>query len=227
MNRLPANRLLVFASLTTVVVAVDLSSKAAVFHDLGYPGGQPQVYADGTHRIFATPKAREGESIPYFDGWMSFRLLTSFNPGALWGIGQRYTWLFSVLSMGAIIGIPIWLFVLNGTQSLWLTVAMAFILGGTIGNLYDRIGMPGYADADGAPVRAVRDFLLFTFGGFHWPVFNFADVSLVTGALMLILHSLIPAHSQSSTEPSPTDESQSPVVHNTVAAATAPEPPAR
>ena len=36
---------------------------------------------------------------------------------------------------------------------------------------------------------AVRDFLLFHFNGWDWPVFNFADVFLVTGATMLALQS--------------------------------------
>ncbi len=41
----------------------------------------------------------------------------------------------------------------------------------------------------GIPIFAVWDFILFTFGGWPWPVFNFADVFLVTGAVMLVLQS--------------------------------------
>ena len=64
------------------------------------------------------------------------------------------------------------------------------LLAGTMGNLYDRLGLHGWKDAQG-PVYAVRDFLDFVFfdGGFHWATFNFADSYLVTGAIMLILQS--------------------------------------
>jgi signal peptidase II len=64
-------------------------------------------------------------------------------------------------------------------------------MAGTMGNLYDRLGLHGYVDRNGTTILAVRDFLLFTFGDFHWPVFNFADSFLVTGAIMLVLHSLM------------------------------------
>jgi signal peptidase II len=90
----------------------------------------------------------------------------------------------------------VWLFAFSAARSLWLTIALALILGGTLGNLYDRIGLHGCRDTQGANIAAVRDFLLFTFGDFHWPVFNFADVFLVSGASMLVVHSLFPVQSE-------------------------------
>jgi signal peptidase II len=195
MSRIPANRLLIFVLLTAVALTVDLYSKSVVFKDLGYPGAEPQASSLGQHERFAFPATLEGESVAYVDGWLQFRLLTSFNRGALWGVGQEYTWLFAGLSLAAVVGIPIWLFGFSAARSLWLTIALALILGGTLGNLYDRIGLHGCRDSHGAPIAAVRDFLLFTFGAFHWPVFNFADVFLVTGASMLVVHSLLPVQS--------------------------------
>jgi signal peptidase II len=126
---------------------------------------------------------------------MTFRLFTSFNEGALWGMGQGYTWLFATLSIVAAIGILFWLFVAGAARSLWLTIALAFIMAGTLGNLYDRMGQHRCTELNpvtGIPeqIYAVRDFLLFTFGRFHWPVFNFADVFLVTGAILLVVQSL-------------------------------------
>lgn len=195
MSRTSANRLAVFVVLSALALAGDLWTKSAVFNDLGYPGAEPDVYRRGDHRVFAYPSYHEGESSAYLDGWMTFRLLTSFNRGALWGLGQEYTWVFAGLSVAAVVGIPIWLFRFNASRSLWLTVALALILGGTLGNLYDRMGLHQYKDAHGLTITAVRDFLLFTFGAFHWPVFNFADVFLVTGATMLVVHSLLPIQS--------------------------------
>jgi signal peptidase II len=200
MNRIPASRLLVFVLLAAAVLAIDLSTKSIFFNDLGYPGAELQPTALGAHVRFAAPATREGESAPYLDGWVTFRLLTSFNRGALWGLGQEYTWLFAGLSLAAVVGIPVWLFGFSAARSLWLTIALALILGGTLGNLYDRIGLHGCRDGDGARIAAVRDFLLFTFGTFHWPVFNFADMFLVTGASMLVLHSLLPVRSHAASD---------------------------
>ncbi len=196
--RIPASRVILFVLLTAAALTVDLFSKSVVFNDLGYPGADPNPTTAGLHDRFSFPITREGESKPYLNGWMKFRLLTSFNRGALWGLGQDYTWLFAGLSMAAVVGIPVWLFGFSAARSLWLTVALALILGGTLGNLYDRIGLHGCTNIDGTPLPAVRDFLLFTFGNFHWPVFNFADVFLVTGASMLVVHSLLPMGSTAS-----------------------------
>jgi signal peptidase II len=188
--RVPASRYVCFLLIATAGVAWDLISKDIVFADLGYPGGQQRALQNGRHDLFAPQPAREGESRFYIDGWVTFRLFTSFNPGALWGIGQRHTWLFASLSVLAVVGVVYWLFGHRAAVSWWLTVSLSLILAGTLGNLHDRIGLHGCTDAHGESIRAVRDFLLFTFGGYHWPIFNFADTFLVTGAIMLVLHSL-------------------------------------
>jgi signal peptidase II len=195
LNGVPLNRAVVFLLMAALVLAGDLWTKSLVFRDLGYPGTDLDPVVRGAHSVFAAPAGHEGTSVAYLNGWLSFRLFTSFNRGALWGVGQGYTWLFAALSAAAVIGIPTWLFAFKAARSWWLTVALGLILGGTLGNLYDRIGLPGCVDENGLTVTAVRDFLLFTFGTFHWPVFNFADVSLVTGAGMLVVHSLQPVRS--------------------------------
>lgn len=170
--KLPWNRAAIFLTLATLGLGWDLYSKHAVFRDLGVNGFGPWERT-------------------WFSGWMTFRLRTIFNHGALWGMGQGMSWLFALLSLAAASGIVYWLFARKGAQSLWLTVALSFIMAGTLGNLFDRLGYHHHVDPrDGRPILAVRDFLLFTFGEFHWPVFNFADVFLVTGAVMLVLQSL-------------------------------------
>jgi signal peptidase II len=71
---------------------------------------------------------------------------------------------------------------------------LAFVTGGILGNLYDRLGLPGLSwppgpdHAAGAPVHAVRDYILVMIGRWHWPNFNLADSSLVCGAALLVFH---------------------------------------
>ncbi len=175
MKRVPANRYVCFAVLTLGGLWWDLYSKSTVFADL-----------------FALRRVRPmGE---WFDGWLRFRLCALINHGALWGVGQGYTWLFASLSLVAVFGVIYWLFVRRAAVSLWLTTALALVMAGTLGNLYDRTGQHGILKADGEIAYGVRDFLLFSFGSFDWPVFNFADVFLVTGAIMLVLHSFQAEH---------------------------------
>src|SRR5436190_12696629 len=55
-----------------------------------------------------------------------------------------------------------------------LQIALALILGGALGNLYDRIAY-GY----------VVDFLEFYVGNYHWPSFNIADSAISIGVVLL------------------------------------------
>lgn len=190
MKRVPANRYVVFFFIAGIALFWDIFTKDVVFADLGYPGGRPP-FRQGDHQIFEHPENIEGESVLYLDGWLKFRHYTSFNYGALWGIGQGKSWLFATLSVVASLGVLYWLFVAGAAESKWLTVALAFILGGTLGNLYDRLALHEYQDAAGGLIHAVRDFLFFEFGNYPYPVFNFADVFLVTGAIMLVIQSFL------------------------------------
>ena len=61
------------------------------------------------------------------------------------------------------------------------TIALALILGGAIGNMYDRIRY-GY----------VVDFLEVHIVHYHWPDFNVADSCIVVGACLLLLEMLRP-----------------------------------
>jgi len=63
------------------------------------------------------------------------------------------------------------------------TMALSLILGGAVGNLWDRV-------SDGK----VTDFLDFYLGVHHWPPFNVADSAIIVGALLLFMRMLRKDH---------------------------------
>ena len=79
---------------------------------------------------------------------------------------------FSVIAMIVVIGL-LW----KQKRGMTLTgIALSLILGGAVGNLWDRV----------ASGRVV-DFLLFYVKQYQWPVFNLADSAIVVGALLLVI----------------------------------------
>jgi signal peptidase II len=62
-------------------------------------------------------------------------------------------------------------------------IGLSLILGGALGNVFDRI-VSG----------AVTDFLDFYIGALHWPAFNVADSAIVIGSGLLLLSLLRPKH---------------------------------
>ena len=185
MRQIPVQRYVIFAGVAIAGCAVDLATKSWIFGRLGYP---PRDV------IWIVP------------GMLS--LETSLNEGALFGVGQGLVALFATLSILAAIWIVYWLFVRGAARDGWLTFALACIMAGIFGNLYDRLGLPGmtwpFATPDhavGDPIYAVRDWIHFECKRFDWPVFNIADSLLVCGASMLALQSL---KSESPSKESPT-----------------------
>ncbi|MFY9254765.1 MAG: signal peptidase II [Fuerstiella sp.] len=177
MDSLPKNRAPIFFVLTAVTLGIDLWSKAWAFDTFGL---------------------RHGSDWLINNNWLRFRWFTSLNEGALWGMGQGFAWVFALLSVAAFAGIVYWLFFKKAAASLWLTFALAFVSGGTLGNLYDRLGIHGITlPEQNTPIKAVRDFFHFQFGGtiespaLDWAIFNVADICLVTGAIMLMLQSVL------------------------------------
>jgi signal peptidase II len=152
--------------------AADLSTKRCTFDRLGFPPQPPcWIWRD-----------RVG-------------LETSVNEGALFGMGQGGVRVFVALSILAAIGILVWLFRGGAAGDLLLTVTLACIFGGIVGNLYDRLGLhgltwpPGYPPhPPGSSVYAVRDWILVMILDNHFPNFNIADSMLVCGAILLVWH---------------------------------------
>jgi signal peptidase II len=187
MKPVPANRYLVFALVTGLGLGWDLYSKWLVFATLGYELRQSDYW------------------LTWLWGDHVFCLMTSLNGGALWGMGQGYSSVFAWLSVLAIIGVLYWLFVKGAAHSWWLTVALAFIMAGTLGNLYDRMGLHGLLNSDGTLAYKVRDFMYIEC--IRWPIFNFADTFLVTGAIMLLIQSF---RAEPSSNPAPVTMLQPP-----------------
>ena len=168
---------LIFAVVAAAAAGADLATKAVVFQRLGMPGtGRPIVLVDGV-----------------------LALETNLNEGALFGMGQGMGSVFAAISLAAIGGILAMLARPATRQDTWLVVALGLVVGGILGNLYDRLGMPGLAwhaplERVGTPVRAVRDWIHVVVPGvIDWPIFNLADSWLVVGAGMLLVASLRPA----------------------------------
>ncbi len=180
-NRVPLSHMVLFLALAAGGCALDLASKHWIFAELSKQG----------------PPSFDGETIVLVPG--VFSLTTSVNEGALFGLGHGMTWAFAALSMLAAVGIIYWLFLAGGARDLWLTSSLGLVMGGILGNLYDRLGLPGLtwhiataAHQAGERVYAVRDWMHFEIRaiGFDWPVFNVADSLLVIGAAMLFWHAL-------------------------------------
>lgn len=101
------------------------------------------------------------------------------NSGAAFGLGAGATIVFSLLAI-AVAGV---LFRMSTRLvSMWWAVALGLMLGGALGNLLDRVFRSP------APLQGhVVDFLRLP----NWPVFNVADMSLVTAAVLIVVLSLL------------------------------------
>lgn len=106
-----------------------------------------------------------------------FNLVLTHNTGAAFSFlhdaGGMQRWLFSAIALIASVWI-IWLLRKHHTEILF-SFALAFILGGALGNLIDRLAY-GY----------VVDFLDFHGAGYHFAAFNLADSAITCGAALLI-----------------------------------------
>jgi signal peptidase II len=163
-----------FFAIAALAAIGDLATKSAIFARLGMPGEQ--------------------RGIVLVPGMLL--LETNLNEGALFGMGQGFGLVFAAVSLAAIVGILALVSRPATRQDGWLLAALALITGGVIGNLYDRLGLPGLAwhfppERRGQPVLAVRDWIHFQLEGvIDWPIFNLADSWLVVGAGLLVLLSL-------------------------------------
>jgi signal peptidase II len=173
-----------FWLLALVALTADQVSKYGIFawlYDATRLEGSVEVIS-GAFEIVAkyTPEQEAGQSPLSFLRTMSASHLPYVNKGALFGTTLQFSpesanFLFGIVSVLAALGIIYWSSRPAAARNGYLCFALGLILGGTIGNLYDRIVFSG-----------VRDFLWWH-KYFDWPVFNIADCCLVCGAGMLLL----------------------------------------
>jgi signal peptidase II len=120
-----------------------------------------------------------GESIPVLS---VFNWTLAHNYGAAFSFladaGGWQRWFFAVIALVVSVGIIWWLKTLQA-NSRFLAISLALVLGGAIGNLYDRIAL-GY----------VVDFIHLHYGTWDFPAFNLADSAITVGAIMLVIDSI-------------------------------------
>jgi signal peptidase II len=111
-----------------------------------------------------------------------FNLTLQYNTGAAFsflsdaGGWQRY--FFSVVAVVISAVLVVWLYRMPRQQRL-LALALALILGGALGNVWDRL-LLGH----------VVDFISVHYGGYYFPAFNIADSAISVGAALMIFDSL-------------------------------------
>jgi|KBSSwiStaDraftv2_1062776.scaffolds.fasta_scaffold126186_1 signal peptidase II len=119
---------------------------------------------------------REGQELPVTS---FFSLVLAYNTGAafsfLAGADGWQRWLFGGIAIVAS-AFLVWMLKRGGSRL--LCTGLALILGGALGNLWDRV-----------MIGRVTDFLLFHYGSWSWPAFNVADSAISVGAALLIFDS--------------------------------------
>jgi len=142
------------------------------------------IAADRWTKTWVSHHVRLGGAIPVFDHVLRISHWT--NEGAAFSLFADTTsphtvrWALIIFTLAAAVAVFIALLRLGGRITL-TTVALALILGGALGNVHDRIAY-----------GSVVDFIEVHIFRYHWPDFNVADSSIVTGACLLFLDSLLP-----------------------------------
>ena len=141
-----------YLSLSFIIVAIDLYTKQLIL----------SAFAYGDKLIITS----------YFD------LVRYHNEGSAFGFlnnaGGWQKWFFTAISAIAIIVIT-YLIKKHSQNAKLFCLGLALVLGGAIGNLYDRITL-GY----------VVDFLNFHLNHHYWPAFNVADSAICVGVALLL-----------------------------------------
>lgn len=142
------------------------------------------ILVDRLSKIWVAKHISLGQAITVIPN--VFRITHVLNTGAAFSMFEgaknqeivRYALIgFSIVAIVAVL-IALWR---TGQRVSLMSVSLALILGGALGNLYDRIWF-----------KYVVDFLEVHIVHYHWPDFNVADSCIVVGACLLLLELLRP-----------------------------------
>ncbi len=140
--------------------------------------------ADRWTKIWVAAHISIGGAIPVVPRFL--RITHWTNDGAAFSLfadsGSPHTVRLALIAFTLIAAIAVFSgIVYLGSRITLTTIALALIFGGAMGNVHDRIAY-----------GSVVDFIEVHIFGYHWPDFNVADSSIVTGACLLFLDTLLP-----------------------------------
>ncbi|MDQ2712993.1 MAG: signal peptidase II [Acidobacteriota bacterium] len=152
------------------------------------------VLADRWTKIGIKHSVNSMDSLTVIPGWL--RIIHTENPGAAFGIlAEGNPWLRSSVLIGVsalvllFVGSALWRPTATFTGVL-SRVALSLILGGAVGNLYDRV-VHG----------TVTDFIEVYHGAWSFPAFNVADSAITVGAALLLIELARPKSNSASRQP--------------------------
>jgi len=139
---------------------------------------------DRVTKVICNANLTEGVPVSVMPG---LDLMLGYNAGAAFSFlndaGGWQRWFLTGISLTVSAAIAVWLVKLPRSQKL-LSLALALILGGALGNLYDR-ALAGY----------VIDFISVYYGEYRFATFNVADAAISVGAALMILDMVLEARS--------------------------------
>ncbi|AMX01637.1 signal peptidase II [Microbulbifer thermotolerans] len=138
------------------------------------------ILLDIATKVWAVEAFMYGPAMQIIPGLLQFTYAENYGAAFsfLADAGGWQRWFFGVIAFGFSIVVTVWLWRLSPAKR-WEPAALGLILGGAIGNLWDRM-LLGY----------VRDFISVYYGGWSFPVFNVADMAISIGAAMLVIELL-------------------------------------
>ena len=114
--------------------------------------------------------------LPFLDITLTYNLGAAFSFLSDAGGWQR--WFFAGLALVVSVVVVVWIARLRRGEGV-LGLGLAMILGGAVGNLWDRVTL-----------GAVVDFIYLNWRGWDWPAFNVADSAITVGAVLFAIHTL-------------------------------------
>jgi signal peptidase II len=180
-----------FLLIAGLTLAADLVSKHVVFETLlDDPNARALSLGYLAQRPTTPPRLLLG--IYHRDVLSGVRWTLSTNPGVVFGLETIPRWAVNLATLFAIILVTV-MFACSPRRA-WAThLALALILAGALGNLYDRlfsaVPLPGTPMVIHQEVRDFIDLSQLRLGPLHYPwVFNVADALLVIGVGILMVH---------------------------------------
>lgn len=140
------------------------------------------LLADRITKLVIEASVAPWETIVLIPGF--FQIIHTENPGIVFGLlagggGALQPVLLGVAATAVLLGVFVYFWRLPAqlpSGQKHARTALALVLGGAAGNLYDRVTK-----------GSVTDFLDFHLAGWHWPAFNIADSAITIGVLLLLV----------------------------------------